>query len=496
MMLAAQYPVLPVIVPLLSAPIAALMPNRSLAWIMASLVSALVFATAVALTVIVSAHGMISYEVGGWPAPYGIEVRVDSFSVVMLLVISGASTLALISGKASIDAQIPSDRQPLFFAAWLLALAAYSGIAIAGDAFNIFVFMEISSLAGYVLIANGPDRRALPATFKYLVMGTIGASFYLIGVGLVYMMTGTLNIADLHARLSDVPHLRPILLSAAFVTIGLAVKAAVFPLHVWMPNAYARAPSAVAVFLSACSTKAAVYVMLRFDFMIFGGAFAHHDVQFSTVLMSLALLGMLIGSAVAMYERDVKRMLGYSSVGQIGYILLGASMISLGGVSAGVIHMFNHAMIKGGLFLAVGALVLRLGGGTLDDLKGAGRAMPWTMGAFVLLGLSLIGMPLTAGFISKWYLVQAALDLGTLGVVLVAAILISSLMAVVYIWRVVEVAYFQSPQAGASKHQEAPLMMLVPLWAVVLANVYFGLDPSIPVDLATNAANILLEHAK
>ncbi|WP_281300206.1 MULTISPECIES: monovalent cation/H+ antiporter subunit D family protein [unclassified Iodidimonas] len=495
-MLAAQFPVFPVIIPLLSAPLAALMPNRLLAWLLALAVSLVVFITAIFLAISVYDGTIISYAVGGWVAPYGIELRVDAFSAVMLLVVSGASTLALLTAKPSIDQDIAADRQPLFYAAWLLALAAYCGIAVAGDAFNIFVFMEISSLASYVLIANGPHRGALPATFKYLVMGTVGASFYLIGVGLLYMMTGTLNLADLSQRLMNAPHLHPVMLAAAFVTIGLALKAAIFPLHVWMPNAYAKAPSAVAVFLAASATKVMLYVLFRFDFLVFGGALALHDLHFASFLMPLALLAMIIGSAVAMREQNIKRMMGYSSVAQLGYILLGATLLSTAGLTAAVVHMFNHAMIKGGLFLAIAALVVRIGGADLKAFEGAGRRMPWTMAGFVFLGMSLVGVPLTAGFISKWVLVGAALEQGALGVALIVAILISSLMAVVYIWRVVEVAYFRAPADDLPPPREAPLVMLIPLWGMVGLNIYFGLDPQIPMELAGHAAQILMEHAK
>ena len=194
---------------------------------------------------------------GSWPAPYGIELQVDALSALVLLVVTGASSLALIGrSRESLNRRSSrQDREPYFFAAWLLALAGMAGIVVTADAFNIFVFMEISSLASYVLIAGGPDRRALPATFKYLVMGTIGATFYLIGVGLIYMMTGTLNLGDMELRIHEVADQKPILAAAGFITVGLALKAAIFPLHVWLPNAYTYAPHIVTAFLAACATK-------------------------------------------------------------------------------------------------------------------------------------------------------------------------------------------------------------------------------------------------
>ena len=376
----------------------------------------------------------------------------------------------------------------------MLALAGLIGIVVSADAFNIFVFMEISSLASYVLIAGGPDRRALPAVFKYLVMGTIGATFYLIGIGLVYMMTGTLNLADMELRIHEVADQSPILVAAGFITIGLALKAAVFPLHAWLPNAYTYAPHVVTVFLAACATKVALYVLLRFDFFVFQQNLVGHDLQFSTFLMPLAVLAILIASGSALFERNLKRLLAYSSVAQIGYIMLGASLVSAAGLTASGLHIFNHALAKGTLFLAVACLALRCSAVRLDDLAGVARSMPWTMAAFVIAGLSLIGIPGTAGFISKWYLISAVLNGGTLGVGLAIVIVVSSLMAVVYIWRVVEAAYFQAPQGDTVRVSEAPVELLIVTWLAALANLYFGLDPALPVSLSSAAADLLMGH--
>lgn len=487
-------PALQVAVPMLVAPLVMLLRPYGLAWAAATMASLLAFAIAIALTLGVLDGQKFGYLMGGWPAPYGIELGVDAFSALTLLVVTGASTLALLAGRQSIDTEIEPDRQHLFYTAWLLALAGLVGIPVSADAFNIFVFMEISALASYVLIAGGPDRRALPAVFKYLIMGTIGATFYLIGVGLIYLMTGTLNLADMELRIHEVADLKPILVAAAFITIGLALKAAIFPLHAWLPNAYTFAPNAVTVFIAACSTKVALYLLLRFDFFVFQPNLIGHDVQFAYFLMPLAVLAILIGSGVALVERNLKRLLAYSSIAQIGYILLGASLVSLAGLTSSVLHMFNHALAKGALFLAVAALATRCSGVRLENISGAARSMPWTMGAFVVAGLSLIGVPGTAGFVSKWYLISAALGKGLLGGILVAVIVISSLMAVVYIWRVIEAAYFNEAPASNAPTREAPPALLAVTWVAALGNIYFGLVTSLPVTLSTSAAEQLIRH--
>ena len=462
----AHLPALQVVVPMLTAAFVVLLSPRGLAWAAATAASLLSFAIALQLTFAVEGGNTIIYAMGSWPAPYGIALEVDSFSALLLLVVTGASTLALAGGRSSLDTEVRSDRQPYYFSAWLPALAGLCGIVVAGDAFNIFVFMEISSLESYILVAGGPDRRALPAVFKYLIMGTIGATFYLIGVGLIYMMTGTLNLHDMELRIAGVADQAPILAAAGFITVGLALKAAVFPLHVWLPNAYAWAPHITTAFLAACATKVSLYVLLRFDFFVFQGNLAGHAVQFAAYLTPLAVLGIVVGSAVAMFEKNVKRLFAFSSVAQIGYILLGASFVSVVGLTAGIVHIFNHALAKGAVFFALAAFAMAAKSLRLEDLGGIARRMPWTFTAFVLAGLSLIGIPGTAGFISKWYLISAAMDLGSLGIVLVVVILVSSLMAVVYVWRVVEARAWTGPvQLQFPRHGGGPVRADVGAWA-------------------------------
>ena len=488
----AQLPAFVIAVPLAAAPVAALLRGASWSWACAALASAASFAIAMLLALAATEVPAISYAVGSWPPPFGIELRITGFSALLLLIITGASTIALIGGKASLDSDIAPARRHYFYAAWLLAVGGLVGIVASGDAFNIFVFMEVSSLATYILIAAGGNPRALPAVFKYLVMGTIGATFYLIGIGLIYLMTGTLNLVDMETRIHDVTDLKPIYAAVGFVTLGLVLKAGVFPLHVWLPNAYAWSPHVVTAFIAACSTKVSLYVLLRFDFMVFQGSLGGHDLQFAGFLMPLAVLGILVASAVAMTEGHLKRMLAYSSIAQIGYIVLGASLMSVSGLTAGIVHMFNHALAKGTMFLAIAFIATRLTALRLDDIAGIGRRMPWTLGAFLVAAMSLIGIPGTAGFISKWYLVLAALESGAVGALLVAVVLVSSLMAVYYIWRVVEAAWSSAPGAEAAGAREVPLPMLAVLWTAALANIWFGLQPGLPLALSRSAATYLL----
>jgi multicomponent Na+:H+ antiporter subunit D len=486
-------PILQVIVPLLFAPLVVLLQPRGLAWMATTAVCVLSFAIAVNLAVLVLVGQTLEYELGGWQPPFGIALRIDALAALVLLIVTGAASAAIIGCRESINQQIEAHRQPLFFAAWLLLVAGLCGMVVTADAFNIFVFMEISSLAGYILIAGGPDRRALLAVFKYLIMGTIGATFYLIGVGLVYMMTGTLNLDDMARLVPGVTDQSPIMFAAAFITIGLALKAAMFPLHVWLPNAYTHAPHAVTVFMAACGTKVAVYVLVRFDFLVFQHGDVYHSIQFSLFLMPFALLGIIVASAVAMFEGHIKRMLAFSSVAQVGYILLGASLLSESGLTASFTHMFNHALAKSALFLTIACMSMRYLDLRISSLAGAAKEMPLTAAAFVIAGLSLIGVPGTAGFISKWLLIEALMEQGGQGLLMVAIVLVSSLMAVVYVWRTVEVLYFKPPcqELIPTERTEAPITMLSMIVLMVAMNIVFGLMPDVPLSLAEAAAEML-----
>ena len=489
-MISANLPILHVIIPLIGAPLS-LMFRRSPtgAWLLALIISWFTLADSLALLLIVSGGEVVSYDIGNWAAPWGIEYRVDMLAAYLIVIVSGIGAVTMLYARQSVEAEIPRDRIYLFYTMYLLTLSGLLGIATTGDAFNLFVFLEISSLSTYVMVSLGAERRALTAAFRYLVLGTVGATFYVIGVGLMYQMTGTLNMADLANRLPEVAETRTILAAVAFLTVGIGLKLGLFPVHVWLPNAYTYAPSVVTAFLAATATKVAVYVLIRIYYTLFkGGIFETLPVD--EILLALSLVAVVAMSAVAIFQTNVKRLLAYSSVAQIGYMLIGISLVTITGLTAGILHLFNHALMKGALFLALGCVFFRIRSVNVDDMAGLGKVMPWTMAAFVTGGLSLIGIPLTVGFVSKWYLILASLEKEWWP--LAAVILFSSLLAVIYMWRVIEVAYFRERPAGAATISEAPLAMLVPMWVLVGANVYFGIDTDLTVGTARAAATFLM----
>ncbi|MEX0852430.1 MAG: monovalent cation/H+ antiporter subunit D family protein, partial [Bauldia sp.] len=486
----AHLPALQVVVPLLGALLCAMVRRPGLAWVIATVVSWTVPVIAVLLLDQVLSGGAISYHLGGWEPAIGIEYRVDEVNGLILVLVSVVAAVIAPFARRSVAGEIAADRVAWFYTMYLLALAGMLGIAITGDAFNAFVFLEISSLSSYALIALGRDRRALVAAYQYLILGTIGATFYVIGVGLIYAMTGTLNLGLMAERIVSVESTRPVLAAMAFITVGISLKLALFPLHVWLPNAYAYAPSTATVFLAATATKVAIYLLLRFLFSVFGAGFVFSDLPVTPIFTAFSVAAIFAAAAVAVFQSDAKRLFAYSSVAQIGYITLGVALATATSLTGGLVHIVSHALTKGALFMALGAVMFRAGTVKIDDLSGIGRTMPLTTAALAIAGLSLIGIPGTVGFVSKWYLVVAAFEVGWWW--LAFLIVASSLITVVYVGRLVEVAWFREPSAIAATAKEAPAGMLVSIWLLTGATVFLGLDADFTAGIAGRAAAVLL----
>ena len=488
--LAAHLPALQVVLPLLAAPVCLLIGKPRFCWLLAFAVTLACFAISQLLLGQVLESGTIHYAMGGWAPPWGIEYVIDAASAYVLVIVTAIAAAVMPFAGQSVAREIKEERVPVFYTLFLLCLTGLAGMVVTGDAFNLFVFLEISSLSTYAIISLGRDRRSLTSAFQYLIMGTIGGTFVLVGVGLIYAITGTLNMTDLAVRLPEAPQTRTLYTAFAFIAVGMGLKIAVFPLHLWLPNAYTYAPSAATVFIAGTATKVAVYALLRFVFGVLSTAIDFSAVPFREIFAVLGVAGLLSASAVAIFQDDVKRMLAYSSVAQLGYIIIGVSYGTTAGLTAGLLHLFNHALIKASLFMAVGCVFYRLGSTHLDRFRGLARKMPFTFGAFVVAGLAIIGVPLTTGFVSKWYLVGAALEAGHW--LVVAIILIGSLMAVIYIWRVVEVAWFQEPDEATRDVSEAPALMLAATWLLVFANIWYGIRTQYTVGVAAEAARTLM----
>jgi len=490
-------PVLQVIVPLFGALLCAFTRRGTLAWLIALAVTwSLPVISGALLWQVLTTGETITYKLGNWDPPYGIAYHVDALSAYFLVLVSVLGAIIMPFARKSVACEIDSHLQSRYYTVYLLCLAGLLGIAITGDAFNAFVFLEISSLATYAMIALGKHRRALLAAYQYLIMGTIGATLYVIGVGLMYLVTGSLNFVDITERLASAPadQMGPILTAFAFLVVGVSLKLALFPMHVWLPNAYTYAPSFATVFLAGTATKVAVYLLIRIIFSIYGVAISFEALPSALVILVLSVAAMFIASISAIFENNAKRMLAYSSVAQIGYITLGIGLANQSGLTGSLAHVVNHGVIKTALFMALGVVFYRIGSVRMNDLAGIGRTMPLTMGAFAVAGLGLMGVPGTAGFISKWYLALGALENEWWW--LVFAIVASSLLAVIYIGRLTEVIWFREPSALAAEARDPPLSMMVPLFALTAAAIYLGFDTRLTAELSASIAQGLLGGLK
>ena len=480
-------PALVVVLPLIVSAIIAFMPSSRWPWIISIITLVVHLFISFELLSMVQTSGVILYEFGNWQPPWGIAFKIDGINIGLQIIFSSFVLISTFYSRKIFLSEIHPDDSGKAYSLWLLAVGSLNGIILTNDIFNLFVFLEISALSSISLIALGAgmNRKALLAAFNYLIIGAIGATFYVIGVGFAYSMTGTLNMSDLVIQLSQYSTGQlAIFAGMSFMLIGLMVKSAVFPLHLWLPPAYSYAPSAVSTLFAALATKAILYFFVRLIYEVFT-FYDHYLIIFlDYVLMPLSVSAIFVGTIIAIYQDDIKKLLAYSSIAQIGYITLAFSMNDQSGITAGFIHIFNHALIKGGLFMAIGYFAFssqdRV---TLSSINGYGQKYPITSFALLICGVSLIGIPLTNGFVSKLYLFQALYYNHMF--ITIALVAISSALAVIYFWKIVESLWFSSIKTEVVSEDPA---IYIPLWIVAISIIIFGVFSAPIVELANMAS--------
>jgi multicomponent Na+:H+ antiporter subunit D len=432
------------------------------------------FLFSIGLSARVISGGPVHYHFGNWPAPFGIAYVVDHINVFILVIVSFLALMTAVYSRRSVIKELPG-KTVYFYAVFLLLVTGLLGMVITGDMFNLYVFMEISSLACYALVAVGHKKAPL-AGFNYLIMGTVGACFYLLGVGYLYMATGTLNMADLAQRLPELYQSKVVLVATGFFMVGFTIKMGLFPLYLWLPNAYTYAPSAVSAFIAATMTKVFAYVMFRTTFYVLQPQFSVSDIPFTDILGWCSAGAIIFGSLMAIKQTDLKRLLAYSSVAQIGYIVLGISLANQNGAVGSFLHILNHAFMKGCLFMIAGGFIYQTGKRNIADYGLLQKRMPITVIAFTIVALSMIGIPPLSGFFSKWYLVLGAIDAQQWG--FVAVLLLGSLLSVIYFFKIIETIWFTAPkenESGSTIKSELPLSMLIPIIILTLGVLTMGL---------------------
>lgn len=476
-----QYPSLIMIGPLLCALFVFISSwfSRKPAFAIATVALGLSVFSAVGLLTQVLANGPLSYRIGGWAPPMGIEYHVDYLNALVLMVVSTLAFWNLIATRPDIEKSY-GDKAPVFYTLYLLSVAGHLGIVVTGDAFNLYVLLEIAALSGYALLSMGNTRAHL-STLRYLFMGTVGASFYLLGVGYMYIMTGTLNMLDLARLLPPLYDSPSIAAAFGLVLVGIFIKMAFFPLHAWLPGAYSDANSPASSLIAPMTTKVMVYAMIRICLTVFTPALTFKSALFADAMVWAAVVAMVMGAFFALTQKDMKKMLTYVLISEVGYMVGGFWLGNRLGMTGSILHIVNDAVMTLCVFLCVGCITYRTGSTQFESLKGLSRKQPYTMAALVIGGLAMIGVPPTCGFYSKWYLILGGLDAGHYE--FVAALVFSSLINIILFFRIFEIAFFEpyGDMHGAHYHgpahetvQDAPWNMVLPLLVVAVGLIVLG----------------------
>lgn len=427
--------------------------------------------------------GTIRYAFGGWAAPIGIEWVADGLASLMAMALSLVGLVCVIFLSSGLFPYLGTRIVP-FYTLVLLLIASLIGMVFAGDLFNLFVFLEVAALCAYALVGLAGGK-ALLAGFRYLILGTFGASLYLLGVGYLYAETGTLNMADLAQRVPPLVGSRAIAVGVLFMFIGLGIKMALVPLHGWLPDAYTYAPDRVSPMLASLVTKVALYGWIRIMFWVLGAHIVVYQIPILFLVGVLGALAALIGAFLALSQEEIKRMFAYGGLSHIGLVLVGISLGNQTGYAGGVFYLLNDAVMQAGLFFWAGAIIHLFGIRTLQDLGQRPVGPGWMSAALVVIAMSMIGIPPTGGFFGKWYIILGALE--AQNYLAIGAVLIATLLTMAYFIKLFERVFRDRSIGQPSVLREIPLAVRFSLGVTSVAVIILGLlsDPIVSLLLKT-----------
>ena len=429
-------------------------------------------------------HGEVRYAFSGWTAPLGIEWVADGLASVILVLLSVLGLLGVVfTGPTSPKAL--GGRIVNYYTLILLFFSALTGIVFAADFFNIFVFLEVAAISSYALIGVAGGR-ALFAAFRYLILGTIGASIYLLGVSYLYAVTGTLNMADMADKLPFLLGSKALVGGLLFIFIGLGIKMALVPFHSWMPEAYAYAPDSVSPIMASLLTKIVLLAWVRIIYWVLNASIAIFDIPILQLVAVLGALAAVIGASLALAQRDIKMMFAYGGVSHIGIILIGIGQGNQTGFVGGIFYLLNDAVMQAALFFIAGVAFYQYGVRTIDDLGRVGKQAPWLTGSLIVVALGMIGLPPTGGFFGKWNIILGALEASNY--VSVAAVLLSTLLTLAYFVKLFEGIFRQTSTGLDLQFGEFPLSFKMTLGVTSAAIMLLGLFSSPIVQLLLNHA--------
>lgn len=432
----------------------------------------------------------IFYSMGGWNAPFGIELKVDSLAVFFILVVASVSLPVAIFAKGNLTQEVGnSERVARFHVLLLLLSAAMAGMALTNDLFNVYVLVEVSTISCCALVSARNHPRASNAAFKYLILATIGSTFIMGSIGFIFLLTGYLNMGFAHTELIQVWQNSPnvVWIAMSFALIGFGVKAALFPMHVWLPDAHSNAPTPASAVLSGLAVKGYIICFLKFMYNVFGTDLMIHF-SIDKILVLLGMIAIIGGSLFALTQDELKRRLAFSTVAQIGYLFLGLGLINQTGLKGTLFYLASHAIIKSSLFLSAGSIIAATGKKKVSELAGVGKKMPVTMAVFTIGSLGLIGIPLFSGFVGKWYLLIGGLESGNTLAALV--IIVGSVLCAGYLLPIIRIAYFE--KGSDDKIEDPALPQKVALIMLAVAVFILGVLPGPILELASKAAAEIL----
>lgn len=451
-----------------------------------------VFISSIVLLVHVNTVGEFYYRFGNYQSFIGIEFKIDAFSTLFTTFIVGLTMLIYLYSCGDATDGIAEAEYGRYYILLFILMFSIFGIIYTNDLFNAYVFMEILSLTSCSIISIKRKKENYTASFRYVMLNEVGSLSYLFGIALLYMVTGYTNISLVFDSIQDVWAVYPanIMTAVGFMIVGIGIKAAVFPFHIWLPDAHSHAPSSSSAILSAIVVKVYLLLMVKVLFRVFGIDILK-ALDIPVILMIIAGFGMIMGSFFALAQKDVKRMLGYSSVAQIGYILLGIAFMTHIGLSAAFFHIISHGLMKAALFLTVGAIIYYQRVRRIDQFDGMGYKMPLSMIVFSIAALGMIGIPPTIGFISKLNLGLAALDNGM--IIFIVIIVISGLLNAMYYLPIMISAFLKGEKVDRiSGIEKIPKVMIIPIVILGLLILILGIYPGLIYSLIENAVNAIL----
>jgi multicomponent Na+:H+ antiporter subunit D len=469
-----------VIIPLVVAVLLVFIRNTFISWL-ATFTTTLAVLGIISFILIKGNLKTMSYHFGNFAPPFGIEYEVDALTIFFLFLISIVGFLTALWSKGNIIREVGSKNTHLFSAIFLLCFAGSLGIIVTNDLFNLFVFLEITSLTTYILIAMGQRKNSALASFDSLIVGTISASFYVFGVGILYQLFGTLNANDLVIQISKTPMTPMLILAIVMLALGILIKIALFPVCWWLPQTYQSSPSALSSFLAGTSVNIALYMLIKVIIIVIGLGVHISLEHLFELLLVLSVLSMFAGGILAIKQDNLKLLLAFSSISQIGFIVAGISLFSVYSVSSALYLTIVHAFIKSGLFLCVGNLIYIFGTEKLSELRGLGKKAPFTYFAIIFFSLSLAGIPGTSMFWGKLYLLISVIQ--STNWILIIAVIIASVLSFLYSWKIIYHLWVSKEESRIPNaimlHKKTPIYMNIAIGIFILLNIYLTFYPDV-----------------